>query len=206
MEPFVCLTAEAAPFPRANIDTDAIIPTTFMRAPSKDVSAGLFYHWRYDENGAERPEYVLNQPRYSVARIIVGGPNFGCGSSRESAVWAFMYSGIRCVISPSFGDIFYENSFKNGLLAAIVTESEGEALLAYLETAAEPVLTVDLRSCEIRRAGEAPIEFKIPESRREALMHGLDEVSQSLTFSPALTEYRDADRLRRPWVYAVERR
>lgn len=205
MEPFVSITAKAAPFPRTNIDTDAIIPTTFMRAPSKDVSRGLFYHWRYDEKGDERPEYVLNQPRYRDAKIIVGGPNFGCGSSRESAVWAFTYSGFKCVISSSFGDIFYENSFKNGLLAAIVSDDDGEVLLDYLQSAADPLLTVDLRTCEIRRIGETSIKFTIPESRRDALLKGLDEISLSLTFEPNLAKYRASDRLRRPWVYAVER-
>lgn len=199
------ITAKAAPFPRANIDTDAIIPVTFLRAPSKDVSRGLFYHWRYDEKGDERPEYILNQLRYRDANIIVGGPNFGCGSSRESAVWAFTYSGIKCVISSSFGDIFYENSFKNGLLAAIVSEDDAQELLDDLQSALDPLLTVDLRTCEIRRTGKASINFTIPTSRRDALMKGLDEISLSLTFEPNLTEYKASDRLRRPWVYALER-
>ncbi len=201
MEPFVTVTATAAPFPRANIDTDAIIPVVFMRGPTKDMSPGLFDLWRRDAAGNANPDFVLNQPRYRDAAILVAGPNFGCGSSREAAVWALTYSGIRCVISSSFGDIFYENAFKNGLLAARVSESDAEALLAQLHTAPSPVLTVDLETRTIRRPGGAPIGFAIAENRRQAMMQGRDEIGTSLSFEPQLARFQTQDRSRRPWIY-----
>lgn len=203
MEPFSIVTAVAAPFPRTNIDTDAIIPVTRMRGVSKDMSDGLFDLWRRDPDGRDNLDFVLNQPKYRNARIIVAAANFGCGSSREAAVWALTYSGIRCVIAPSFGDIFYENAFKNGLLAAIVTESQTDDLLKYLESQ-DCILTVNLASKMITRDQYPAIPFTISDSHRRAMMEGHDEIDTSLTYEPALTAFQERDRQRRPWVYELE--
>lgn len=202
MEPFSTVTAVAAPFPQPNIDTDAIIPVTRMRGLDKDMSEGLFDLWRRDRDGRDNPDFVLNQPRYRDARIIVAAANFGCGSSREAAVWALTYSGIRCVIAPSFGDIFYENAFKNGLLAAIVEESHADDLLKYVASRSCR-LTVNLVQKTIERADCSAIPFAISDSHRQAMLDGRDEIDTSLTYEPALAAFQARDRQRRPWVYAL---
>jgi 3-isopropylmalate/(R)-2-methylmalate dehydratase small subunit len=201
VEPFVTVTAVAAPLPRANIDTDAIIPVVWLRSSTKDMSKGLFELWRRDASGRENPDFVLNKPRFRNAAILVAGANFGCGSSREAAVWALTYSGIRCVIAPSFGDIFYENAFKNGLLAAIVSEPEAQVLLEDLERAPDPTLTVDLGNRRILRDGDSHLPFSIAENRRVAMMEGRDEIGTSLSFEARLREFQTRDRQCRPWVY-----
>lgn len=203
MKPFISVTAVAAPIPDANVDTDAIIPVTFLRGATKDVSSGLFDLMRRGSDGKPSADFSLNQPRYRDAELIVAGPNFGCGSSREAAVWALTYSGFRCVIAPSFGEIFYENAFKNGLLAAIVDTDASRALLTFVATASEPVLTVDLWDCKIRYGDGAAMGFSIADGRRDALMQGLDEIGVSLSYSRQLAEFQDRDRKARPWIYAA---
>lgn len=201
MEPFVSIFERAAPFPRANIDTDAIIPVIYMRGTTKNVSHGLFGLWRRDIHGNEKPDFVLNQPRYAGAKILVAGPNFGCGSSREAAVWALTYSGIRCIIAPSFGEIFYENAIRNGLLPALVSETEAADLLDYIQNATEPRLTVDLNAQLIRGSDHCLVSFNIPENRKQALLAGHDEIALSLMRADELASFQIADRAARPWIY-----
>lgn len=202
MEPFVSVQEIAAPLRRSNVDTDAIIPVIFMRGSTKDVSHGLFGLWRREADGQERADFVLNLPQFRDARILVTGPNFGCGSSREAAVWALTYAGFRCVIAPSFGDIFYENALRNGLLPAIVGEADVEKISAYLDHAVNPSLLVDLPGQLISWPDGSSIPFAIPEIRKEALIAGLDEIDATLQRVDELSSFRARDALARPWIYA----
>lgn len=201
MQKFEKLTGVAAPLLRANIDTDAIIPVRWIVNFGQDLGQGLFGGWRYGENDAENPAFILNQPPYRKARILLAGQNFGCGSSREEAVWALLGFGIRCVIAPSFGDIFFENSFKNGLLPVMLDGDKVAALADAIGGAPEPVLAVDLASCTVGVPGSSALSFHIEESRRRALLLGLDEVDLTLTRAADIDAFQAADRSRRPWIY-----
>jgi 3-isopropylmalate/(R)-2-methylmalate dehydratase small subunit len=201
VQKFDKLTGIAAPLLRENIDTDAIIPVRWIVNFGQDLGEGLFGGWRYGADDAENPDFILNQPPYRDTRILLAGRNFGCGSSREEAVWALLGFGIRCLIAPSFGDIFFENSFKNGLLPVIL-ESDGLVTLVREVTAAErPVLTVDLEECAIVVPGGSTLSFTIPDSRRTALLMGLDEVDLTLARAAEIDAFQAADRSRRPWIY-----
>ena len=201
MEKFDRLTGIAAPLLLENINTDAIIPVPWIVNFGRDLGHGLFGGWRYDAAEREKPDFVLNQPPYREARILLAGRNFGCGSSREEAVWALLGFGIRCVIAPSFGDIFFENSFKNGLLP-VVLEPDGVAALARaIAEAPSPVLTVDLEACTVGAPRGPQLPFTIQEGRRRNLLLGLDEVGQTLTQSADIDRFQAADRVRRPWIY-----
>ena len=201
MQKFERLTGIAAPLLLENINTDAIIPVPWIVNFGQDLGKGLFGGWRYTLDGAENPAFILNQPPYREACLLLAGRNFGCGSSREEAVWALLGFGIRCVIAPSFGDIFFENSFKNGLLP-VVLEPDGVATLAR-ESAAQrpPVLTVDLEACTVGAPGAAPVPFAIQEGRRRNLLLGLDEVGLTLTHGGDIDRFQAADRAHRPWIY-----
>jgi len=202
MEKLTRVEGVAASFRKANIDTDAIIPAPWLRSVTFDPGKGLFAEWRYDADGKEKPDFILNQEPFRRSRIIVGGINFGCGSSRENAVWALVRFGIRCVIAPSFGDIFAENSFKNGLLPLVLPEQEVDALHAHLATANDPTLTVDLEKCVIELPDGRTIGFSVPPTRRTALLEGLDEIGQSLKHDDAIRAFQERDRAARPWIYA----
>ena len=204
MEKFKRVTGIAAPFPKANIDTDAIIPAQWLRSLSIDLGKGLFGGSRYDEVGNEKPDFILNRPPYRDAKIIVAGPNFACGSSREGAVWALQRFGIRCVIAPGFSDIFYENSFKNGLLPLILPEPDVLELLNFLETTNDPSLTVDLERCVIETPQGRAIAFTIPPARRTALLEGLDEIGQTLHHENDIAAFQVRDREARPWIHRRE--
>jgi 3-isopropylmalate/(R)-2-methylmalate dehydratase small subunit len=201
MEKFDRLTGIAASLLLENINTDAIIPVPWIVNFGRDFGHGLFGGWRYDAAEREKPDFVLNQPPYREARILLAGRNFGCGSSREEAVWALLGFGIRCVIAPSFGDIFFENSFKNGLLP-VVLEPDGVAALARaIDEAPSPVLTVDLEACTVGAPRGPELPFTIQEGRRRNLLLGLDEVGQTLTHGADIDRFQAADRVRRPWIY-----
>ncbi len=201
MEKFDRLTGVAAALLRENIDTDAIIPARWIVNFGQDLGRGLFGGWRYGRDETENPEFILNQSPYRDTRILLTGRNFGCGSSREEAVWALLGFGIRCVVAPSFGDIFFENSFKNGLLP-IVLETEGVAMLVREVSAArQPVLTVDLELCSLGVPGSPTLTFRIQETRRRALLMGLDEVDMTLARTGEIDDFQRADRSRRPWIY-----
>jgi 3-isopropylmalate/(R)-2-methylmalate dehydratase small subunit len=205
MEKFARVTGIAAPFAKSNIDTDAIIPAQWLRSVSSDLGKGLFGGWRYDPEGKEKPDFILNQTPYRQAKIIVGGVNFGCGSSREGAVWALQGFGIRCVIAPSFGDIFFENSFKNGLLPAIMPESDVQELLKFLATTNDPSLTVDLDRCLVETPQGRSYAFSVAPARRTALLQGLDEIGETLRHEAEIAAFQGADRAARPWIHRRER-
>jgi 3-isopropylmalate/(R)-2-methylmalate dehydratase small subunit len=205
MEKFARITGIAAAFPKANIDTDAIIPAQWLRSLGTDLGKGLFAGSRYDPAGKENPDFILNRAPYRDAKIIVAGPNFGCGSSREGAVWALQRFGIRCVVAPGFSDIFFENAFKNGLLPLILPEREVQELLGFLETTNDPALTVDLERCVIETPQGRSISFTVPEARRAALLEGLDEIGQTLRHEAEIAAFQARDREVRPWIHRRER-
>jgi 3-isopropylmalate/(R)-2-methylmalate dehydratase small subunit len=201
MQPFTVLRAVAAPMPLENIDTDAITPSAAGKSTSVDLGAMLFNNSRYHLDGSENPDFVLNKPPFRQAQILVAGRNFGCGSSRERAVWSLMKFGIRCVIAPSFADIFYNNSFQNGLLPVVLPDDEWRALLDSLN-GAEPVVTVDLEHCTVRGPGRE-FSFELPAERRMALLEGLDEIDVILRFEQEIDAFEQRDRARHPWKYHV---
>jgi 3-isopropylmalate/(R)-2-methylmalate dehydratase small subunit len=204
MEKFTTLRGVAAPLLRTNIDTGAIIAPIYMLSTSIDLGAKLFANWRYDAQGAEIPGFILNQPRYRAARILLGGPNFGCGSSREGAVWALMRFGIRCVIAPSFGEIFYSNACQNGLLPVTLAESAVVALAEAVRAAPEPVLNVDLVACRIDPPAGAAIAFDFPPDRRAALLEGLDETSLILRHEGEIDDFQRRARAEQPWLFGAQ--
>jgi 3-isopropylmalate/(R)-2-methylmalate dehydratase small subunit len=201
MDKFTTLTGIAAPLMRTNIDTGAIIPSIYMLSRSVDLAQKLFANWRYDANGAEKPDFVLNQPRYRNSQILIGGPNFGCGSSREGAVWALVRYGIRCVIAPSFGEIFFSNACQNGLLPVTLTESETTRLAEAVAAAAEPRLTVDLVRNIVTSPDGEEISFTLAEDRRTSLLEGLDETSLILRHEGEIDAFQARLRAEQPWVF-----
>ena len=200
MEKFEVLTAIAAPLLRDNINTDVIIPAPWIVNFGQDLGKGLFAGWRYGVAGAEEPDFILNRSPYRDARILLSGKNFGCGSSREEAVWALLGFGVRCVIAPSFGDIFFENSFKNALLPVQMDAQDIAALIAGM--ARTPTLTVDLTALQVKASDGLTVPFGVQESRRQALLQGLDEVDLTLARTGEISAFQAADRVRRPWIYA----
>jgi 3-isopropylmalate/(R)-2-methylmalate dehydratase small subunit len=201
MEPFVRLTAVAAPMDLPNVDTDRIIPARFLRRPRESGYGGLLFHdVRYGPDGAERPDFVLNRAPYRGARILVTAENFGCGSSREMAVWALMDQGIRAVIGPSFGDIFFENCFKNGALAVVVPAEVAAGLRRAVAERPGTVLTVDLPAQTISVPGGPPIGFEVDPFRKRGLLTGQDEVALTLEQLPAIEAFEARRRAEMPWL------
>ena len=202
MEAFSTLSATVAPLLRDNIDTDTIIPSSYMRSLATDPGTGLFGRWRYRSDGSEEPAFVLNQAAFRSARILLSGVNFGCGSSRENAVWALYSFGIHCVIAQSFSDIFYENCFKNGLLPVVLRPAE-HARLAQLATGAPAALsvTVDLAHHCIVIPGEDPISFDIAQRKQRILLDGIDDITETLIHADRIAEFRQAQRAAMPWLY-----
>jgi len=201
MRSFDRVRGVAAPLPLSDVNTDAIIPSRWLRAASQNLAAGLFGGWRYDPDGAPKPDFVLNAPRYAAARFLVAGANFGCGSSREAAVWALLDFGIRCVVAPSFGDIFAENAYKNGLLPLALEAAMIERLWQELGACEAPVMTVDLGACMIHFPSGEAHAFRIPPRRREALLSGADELAAILRLELEIRRFQAGDRVRRPWIY-----
>jgi 3-isopropylmalate/(R)-2-methylmalate dehydratase small subunit len=205
MQPFTTLTAVAAAMPLANIDTDQVIPARFMRQP-RTPDAGydrfLFHDMRRRPDGSDDPAFALNQPRNRGARIIAARRNFGCGSSREAAVYALVDSGIRCVVAPSFGDIFSSNAVNNGLLAARVAEADIEALLDTLAPGGVEI-DVDLHACSVTAGGRV-YPFQIDPVWRLRLLNGWDEIDMTRRFRSEIAAWVEADRGRRPWAQVLE--
>jgi 3-isopropylmalate/(R)-2-methylmalate dehydratase small subunit len=201
MQPFTTLTAVAAPLPLANVDTDKIIPARFLKTIKRTgLGAHLFDALRFDAAGAERPDFVLNQPPYRTAEILIAHDNFGCGSSREHAPWALLDFGIRCVIAPSFGDIFYNNTFKNGILPIKLPREVCDLLMADARMGGNARLTIDLRrQCVIRPNGDT-IAFAIDPFRRHLLLNGLDDIGQTLQHETAITAFEAKARADCPWM------
>lgn len=204
MEKVTRVAGVAAPMMVDNIDTDAIIPVPWMTKADVDFGQALFANWRYeDEAGAvDRPDFILNRERFRGARILVAGTNFGCGSSREHAVWALLGFGIRSVIAPSFSDIFYENSCKNGLLAVSLRAGAVAEIGSMLERGdAGLEMTVDLEACTVNGPDAQMRPFEIDPARRAALLEGLDEIGMTLKDADAIAAFQARDRDSRPWIY-----
>jgi 3-isopropylmalate/(R)-2-methylmalate dehydratase small subunit len=184
MEKFINLKGIAAPFNFINVDTDKIIPKQFLKTIKRTgLGKHLFDEMRFNDDGSEKKEFILNQDPYRLSNIIVAGDNFGCGSSREHAPWALSDFGIKCIISTSFADIFYNNSFKNGVLPIQVTAEQREALLADAKDKENPELEIDLPSQEIRRPNGAVIKFELDPFRKKCLLVGLDDIGITLEIS-----------------------
>jgi 3-isopropylmalate/(R)-2-methylmalate dehydratase small subunit len=201
MEPFVRLTAVAAPMDLPNVDTDRVIPARFLRRP-REAGLGpfLFHDVRFTADGAPRADFVLNQPSYRDARILVTAENFGCGSSREMAVWALMDWGIRVVIGPSFGDIFFENCFKNGTLAVTLPPAVAAGLRETLRARPGAALTVDLETQTITGPDGRAIAFEIDAFRKQGLLSGQDEMEMTLARLPAIEAFEARRRDEMPWL------
>jgi 3-isopropylmalate/(R)-2-methylmalate dehydratase small subunit len=201
MEPFVRLRAVAAPMALPNIDTDRIIPARFLRRPREAGYGPLLFHdVRFAADGSERADFVLNRPAYRDARILVTAENFGCGSSREMAVWALMDYGIRAVIGPSFGDIFFENCFKNGLLAVVVPAEAAAGLRRALDEHPGATVAVDLDPQTLTGPDGAVIRFEVDAFRKHGLLTGQDELALTLEHLPAIEAFEAGRRGEMPWL------
>ncbi len=201
MDKFEKITGVAAPMPLVNIDTDMIIPKLFLKTIKRTgLGVHLFDEMRYLDDGSENPEFVLNKPAYRNAEIIVAGDNFGCGSSREHAPWALLDFGIRCVISTSFADIFYNNCFKNGILPIALPQEDVDKLMADAERGANATITVDLEAQEIRGPDGGTISFEIDPFKKHCLLNGLDDISLTMEKAAAIDDFEAKAKLARPWA------
>lgn len=195
----------AAVIPGSDIDTDTIIPIDYcVNRKRPDFDVGLFRHWRFDDDGNERTDFVLNSYPYRAAEILVAGANFGCGSSREMAVWALADFGIRCVIAPSFGEIFYNNCYQNNVLAARVTPAAYEKLIGVVAAGTACRLTIDINAKTITGEDGFATEFELDDLRRDMLLEGLDPVAATLTRAHDIEAYEVRGRRERPWVFLEE--
>jgi len=201
MEKFTTLTAVAAPLKMINVDTDMIIPKQFLKTIKRTgLGTALFHELRIDADGNEDPNFVLNQPAYTSAQILIAGDNFGCGSSREHAPWALLDFGIRCVISTSFADIFYNNCFKNGILPIVVSPEDLDKLMDDAERGANATLTVDLEAREIRGPDGGVITFDIDEFKRHCLLNGLDDIGLTMEKATQIDHFEQELAERQPWA------
>ena len=201
MDKFVTLTGVAAPMEIMNVDTDMIIPKQYLKTIKRTgLGAGLFSEMRFNDDGSENPDFVLNKPAYRQAKILVAGDNFGCGSSREHAPWALLDFGIRCVISTSFADIFYNNCFNNGILPIVVSESDLEKLFDDARRGANATLTVDLEAQEIHGPDGGSVKFDIDPARKNKLLKGLDDIGVTMEKTPSIASFEQKTAAARPWI------
>jgi 3-isopropylmalate/(R)-2-methylmalate dehydratase small subunit len=201
MDKFTTLTGIAAPMPLVNIDTDMIIPKQFLKTIKRSgLGVNLFDEMRYDRDGNEIPDFVLNKPAYRDAQILVAGDNFGCGSSREHAPWALLDFGIRCVISTSFADIFFNNCFKNGILPVVLPQEAVDALMRDAENGANARLTVDLEAQTVTGADGTAYGFEIDPFRKHCLLNGLDDIGLTMERAPAIDSFESQMAQARPWI------
>lgn len=201
MDKFTKLTGVAAPMPIVNVDTDMIIPKDYLKTIKRTgLGAGLFAEMRFNEDGSENPDFVLNKPAYRNASILVAGDNFGCGSSREHAPWALLDFGIRCVISTSFADIFYSNCFKNGILPIKVSQEELDMLMDDAQRGANATLTVDLEEQEIHGPDGGVVKFEIDAFKRHCLLNGLDDIGLTMEKAPAIETFENKYTESHPWA------
>jgi 3-isopropylmalate/(R)-2-methylmalate dehydratase small subunit len=201
MDKFTKLTGVAAPLPRANVDTDQIIPKQYLKTIKRTgLREGLFFELRTFPDGRENPDFLLNKPAYRQAKILVAGANFGCGSSREHAPWALLDFGIRCIIAPSFADIFYNNCFKNGVLPITLPQEDVDRLMGDAEKGANAVLTVDLEKQEIERPDGGVIGFEIDPFRKYCLLNGLDDIGLTLQNEKRIAQFEERRRQSLPWL------
>jgi 3-isopropylmalate/(R)-2-methylmalate dehydratase small subunit len=201
MEKFTKLEGVAAPLKMINVDTDKIIPKQYLKTIERTgLGKGLFAEMRYSPDGRENEDFVLNKPAYRRARILVAGDNFGCGSSREHAPWALLDFGIRCVISTSFADIFYNNCFKNGILPITVSAEDLEKLFDDAERGANATLTIDLEAQEVRGPDGGMIRFEIDPFRKHCLLNGLDDIGLTMQKADKIAAYEQKTSAARPWL------
>jgi 3-isopropylmalate/(R)-2-methylmalate dehydratase small subunit len=201
MEKFTVLEGVAAPLKIINVDTDMIIPKQYLKTIKRTgLGKGLFSEQRYNDDGSENQSFVLNKSSYRQAKILVAGDNFGCGSSREHAPWALADFGIRCVISTSFGDIFYNNCFKNGILPIRVSPEDLEKLFDDADRGANATLTVDLMKQEIRGPDGGVITFDIDPFRKHCLLNGLDDIGLTMEKSASIASFEANEKTTRPWL------
>ena len=201
MDKFTVLTGVAAPLRVVNVDTDMIIPKQYLKTIKRTgLGTGLFADKRYREDGSEDPNFVLNEPAYRKAQILVAGDNFGCGSSREHAPWALLDFGIRCVISTSFADIFYNNCFKNGILPITVSPEDLEKLLDDASRGSNATVSVDLEAKEIRGPDGGVVKFDLDEFKRHCLLNGLDDIGLTMEKAPSIDRFEKQLAESRPWA------
>ncbi len=204
MDKFIRLTATACPLDVANLNTDQLLPARFLKVPrSAGLATALLHDLRFDADGRERPDFPLNRPHWRDAKIVVGARNFGCGSSREAAVYALCDYGIRCVIAPSFGDIFAGNAVQNGLLTALVSDDEAAMLIGLLGEKPGRALTVDLEQQTIQ-CGDQTFRFAIDPVRRTRLLNCWDNIALTESYMDRIAAFKMADRARRPWAAPAE--
>ena len=201
MDKFTTLTGIAAPMPLVNIDTDMIIPKQFLKTIQRSgLGKNLFDEMRYTQDGKEIPDFVLNQPAYRNAEIIVAGDNFGCGSSREHAPWALLDFGIRCVISTSFADIFFNNCFKNGILPIVLPQEQVDILMADAKKGANARMTVDLEAQTVTTSDGQSFRFEVDPFRKHCLLNGLDDIGLTLEKSASIDAFEARNASLRPWA------
>lgn len=204
MQTFDKLTGVAAPMNMINVDTDMIIPKNFLKTIKRSgLGKNLFDEMRFDREGNENPDFVLNKPAYREAKIIVAGDNFGCGSSREHAPWALLDFGIRCVISTSFADIFYNNCFKNGILPIKVTKEQLDDLMDDAERGANATLSIDLESQTIQGPDGGEVKFEVDEFRKHLLLNGLDDIGLTLQKVDKVDSFEERQNANQPWLAGV---
>lgn len=202
MKKFETLRAIAAPLRMINVDTDIIIPKQFLKTVKRTgLGIHAFNDIRYHEDGTERDDFVLNKPEYRKAEILITGENFGCGSSREHAPWAILDMGIRCVIAPSFADIFYNNSFKNGILPIELPQEQVSILMDEAEANPEAPLEIDLVKQTIKRGNTVSFDFDIDPARKHSLLNGLDDIGLTLEKKAHITQFETHDKQKRSWIY-----
>ncbi|MCA3248155.1 MAG: 3-isopropylmalate dehydratase small subunit [Tagaea sp.] len=205
MEKFTVLTGVAAPLPIVNVDTDMIIPKQHLKTIKRTgLGTALFEEMRYDVSGKENPDFVLNKPAYRKAQILVAGENFGCGSSREHAPWALLDFGIRCVISTSFADIFYNNCFKNGILPIKVSKADLDKLMDDANRGANAKLTVDLESQTIQGPDGGTVTFEIDPFRKKCLLEGLDDIGLTMQRAADIDAYEKRNAASQPWLHGAK--
>ncbi len=201
MDKFTKLTGVAAPLPIINVDTDMIIPKDYLKTIKRTgLGTGLFAEMRYNDDGSENPDFVLNKPAYRKAQILVTGDNFGCGSSREHAPWALLDFGIRCVISTSFADIFYNNCFKNGILPVRVSQEDLDKLMDDAQRGANATLSIDLEDLTIKGPDGGTIGFELDEFRRYCMLNGLDDIGLTMEKADKIDSFKSANAEKHPWA------
>jgi 3-isopropylmalate/(R)-2-methylmalate dehydratase small subunit len=207
MEKFTTLTGVAAPLPIINLDTDKIFPAIYLKTIKRTgLSQWLFQEIRFRADGSENPDFVLNQAPYRNARILIGADNFGCGSSREHAPWALLDFGIRCVVAPSFADIFYNNCFKNGILPIAFPKEIVDELMEDAKKGANAVMTVDLETQTITCPDGEKVHFELGAFHKHRLLNGLDDITLTEEWNTEISEYEEKARLARPWLFGMTKR
>ena len=203
MQPFTTLTGLVAPLDRLNVDTDQIIPKQYLKTIKRTgLREGLFFDWRSKKDGSPDPDFFINQARYRDATILLTRDNFGCGSSREHAPWALLDQGFRCIIAPSFADIFYNNCFQNGILPVVLTAEEVQALFQRVTATPGYRLTVDLAAQTVGTPDGMRYRFDVDPFRKDCLFKGLDSIGLSLQHEPAIAAYEGRRKTEAPWLFA----